>query len=127
MEDIVSIAVADTSVLCSHLEPAIRLSHDILYKLFSPQDIIHILPDTNVPSDHALKDRSVDPRFHRLTAMAIGCKVMVTANTQQHNGVVNGATGTVHSVQYNHAGSVVAIYRMSRWTVMVQCVASVNR
>jgi hypothetical protein len=97
----IAMADADTTVLCTNVKPMADMNDRILAAVFPASAIHKVDITTNADIEHPrVAAWLCDPKFHTLTSVAVGARVMLTYNRDIAKGAVNGATGVVTKVEY---------------------------
>ena len=93
---------ADIQVLTTHLDVAASYNNAILSESFptEPLILVPIHARTTDANFEAVADWLVDPKFHTLPAVKLGCRVILLENLNLTVGACNGATGVVQSIHY---------------------------
>lgn len=70
-------------------------------KFFPIDHIVEVNVHTNAPTDSGQKQWISDSKFHQLTHIAIGCRVLLTENVDISSQAANGSGGEVHDLLFD--------------------------
>lgn len=87
-----------TLVLCTHRSDALRFNRLILQQSFEPSSIIPLPRTTNASGVTDLCDWLNEPKFFEIESVAIGARVLLTANLDTTKFAANGSLATVIGV-----------------------------
>lgn len=95
-----AMATGDTTILCTHHDPMETLNARIMTRLY-PRSVRHACPmlSTTGGREH-FHEWLRRPGFHELPWVALGARVMLTANRDISKGAVNGAVGTIVDLEW---------------------------
>ena len=98
---------ANTTIICTHRNDVAKYNALCLLNFFPSEHIVEVPVETNAPPE--LETWSACPKFHQLSHVAIGARVLITENIDFAKQAVNGATAEVFDLQYNDNGDLASI------------------
>jgi len=111
MQQALQLLTPDHQVICTHHVDAHTYNDAALHKFFKPEQIQHVDIHTNASQVEELQpwlqsSGKGSAPFHKLTALAVGARVMLTSNIDLPAGAANGAIGTVEEWTTNRKAEI---------------------
>lgn len=96
----IAMADGDTTVLCTNKPPMADINDKVIAALFQPTEVNKVEITTNASLDNARAAKWLAaPKFHTLTSVAVGTRVMMLHNRDVRKNAVNGASGIVTRIE----------------------------
>lgn len=117
----------NTTIICSHRETVAKYNTMCLLNFFCTDHVVEVSVHTNAPEDSQHKQWVSDTKFHQLTHIAIGCRVLLTENIDMLNQAANGSSGEVHDLFFDENGLSTVIVKLHSNGKLVKVVRSCTK